>query len=262
MTAPGFLRRFLAMAALALGLTACATVESPIPAQRQAAIRSVAVVPAVGDRVKLDWVGVTVFGNVEDSARVDWRIDERFASAVTAALRERYEVKPLAFDPSILAEELEPGFFGPKEWPHQRLRRLVGPRQAPVDAFVLVTAALPTHGVLRQANAAGKGIGMFGRSRALLEPEVDIYAAYRIEVVDARDFSVIGSAEGGTVWGNTAHLRPGTGRRTHFKRVDASWWADSWADMTDRQRTQFREVAYRLIDESVGPTLAAAGLLP
>jgi hypothetical protein len=62
------------------------------------AVRKIGVVSAIGDKLYLRKIGLTVFGNEAEEMTIDsWRIDDLMVAKVRAALAGRFEVRPVTY---------------------------------------------------------------------------------------------------------------------------------------------------------------------
>ncbi len=96
------MRRILLCLAVALAIAGCAT--PTVPTDRLKAIKSVAVISALGDDIKVEHLGLTVFTNSLTSVRVDWGLDAHMTQRLQGLLASRYEVRQLDYDPVPLLD--------------------------------------------------------------------------------------------------------------------------------------------------------------
>lgn len=129
---PVFLRRLLLLAVAALA--GCVTTASRLSNPEQ--YRSVIAIAAMPNSLPVNYIGLTVFNNRREIARVDWGLTDLALKELTGQLGRRYQVAPLPIDPMVLTGKHRDGasyddLSGP-------VRNIVGALSA--DIVVLIDA--------------------------------------------------------------------------------------------------------------------------
>lgn len=131
-----FVTRRLALFGLVLGLTGCVTTTPQPVVSNPGQYRSVIAMAALPNSVPVTYIGLTVFNNTREIARVDWGLSDVALRQLTVQLGRRYDVTPLPVDPMALTG-LNTGGGSYTAMP-DAVRRVVGDRSA--DLVVLVDA--------------------------------------------------------------------------------------------------------------------------
>lgn len=153
----------LGLMAVAFGCHAQLFSRSKIDPERMAKIKTVACISLIGDRLRMAYLGTTVFHNKETDHPVpEWRIDDRALELTEAALeRGGYKVVRPHYDAAALRRVLDEKF---------RLldvTRIEGDLRAidaaePVDVL-LVLARLAGEPPYPMSGVSLQGFGLFGR---------------------------------------------------------------------------------------------------
>lgn len=179
-------------AALALLLcSACTAIGTAQPKLHD--FKTVGIVSAIGDTLTLTSAGLTGFKNEEQALSIEpWGLDNIVISRITASLTRHYQVQPVTYERTAFAAAYKRDNPLPvanllRENPIKDLvRKQVSPQG--LDAYVVVTKATSAFGT-RGRKVAGIGLIKYTE---LLASYVELYALYRISIIDGHDFKMIG----------------------------------------------------------------------
>lgn len=146
----------------------------------------IGVLPALGDRLVIQKVGITVFGNERTEVPVDWGFDDLVVAHVRAAAAPGTAVRRISFAKDAFVGHLRSGgLFGSARTDlNDTLRRVVA--GSGCERYVLVTnLAAPFIG-----NQSVDGIGIVKQGAGFLG-HTYVFAAIYVWVVDGRSFNVI-----------------------------------------------------------------------
>lgn len=189
--------RRLAERAVSLGLLLCSacTAVGTTPPKLQD-FKTVGIISAVGDTLTLTSAGLTGFKSEEQSfAIAPWGVDDFIVSRTGALLTRHYQVQPVVYERAVFAAAFKRDnpmavvnlINRLRENPIKDLvRKQVTPQG--LDAYVVITKASSAYGT-RGRKVAGLGIIKYAE---LLSSYVQVYALYKISVIDGHDFKVIG----------------------------------------------------------------------
>lgn len=165
---------------LLLLMCGCVT---PVPPEKAAGIRVIGVASGCGRSVTRESYAFVVFGDEITTGDIsDWRLDDRAADTVAAAVRPRLELRPIDVDFAAL-EEWDASSFRLTPLP-DTLKRAIHPPAEPVHAYLLVTKGVVG---ARPQRRHGMGVwSVFGLQRA--------HAVCQLRLLDPRTFETI--AEG------------------------------------------------------------------
>lgn len=168
-------------AALAAMLILCTA-----DARERPPIKTIGIVSDVGDKVRLQHIGFTVFTNsVAESDIPEWKLDAFITAEIEGALKARYELRPVTFAKGSIAPDLTPKLFDSPS-PEDNVRADAKPADGrPIDAYVVVWPS--TRGVI-PTNQTVQGVGLLTQSDYAW-----IYAAVRVSLIDAGTFEEIDS---------------------------------------------------------------------
>lgn len=240
--------RWTMLAALAVVLSACASMPATVPHDLQAKIKRVGVVSLVENEmhayfkvgpVLRERVGATVRESYLGPAVLGrWLLNRRLAAATGKALGPRYV--PLRYD---LAKLTTKAFKSDPEHMNldaikQDLRRIANGR---VDTIIIVTTTGSTTRVVGR-RVWLRGYGFYRQSVQPGAPTVD-YAAVRLTVVDAKTMEPLAD-------------------RSAFasRRLPTSLWDINVTTITPKQSKALREHVGSLLEQTVGRLVQAMGL--
>lgn len=212
-------------------------------------IKTVGVVSDVGDKIRLQHIGVMVFGNELTVIDVpEWAIDAHVTSTIEAALKERYERRAVDFPRGGIAPDLGglALFGGPS--PEDNMREKAKPADGqPIDAYVVVW---PFRRGVYPTNQFVEGIGLLTqRSRARM------YVALMVTLLDGKTFDEIDAC--------AVKVRPAS-----FGEPDASYmneandlFTESYEALTAEQRQKLEQRLKAMLNDGVAYCLRDLKLL-
>lgn len=213
-------------------------------------VRNVAVVSGIGDTVVLyhaePSVPVTVYvSDVRMLVIPDFSIDARIERLITSALAPRF---------NIVRTRPEGASIDFGEWDARAIGEKIRgfPQRDDVDAYVI--ACRDERAIESGAFLTFSGLGLYNRE-SLFREITDVFAAYRIVMMDARTGEVIVGREAGIETGPFDSALP-------RKRVDNSRWPGDDTPLPPDQVPILRDDLYQLIDASVPWTLKELKLAP
>lgn len=229
------LRQLASIVLCSVGLSMFFPAASASEASRLDGIRTIGVVPRLGDVLHIEETGFTVFDRLNDTVNIrDWHIAEAIQADITANLRGRFElVSPaLAALPDCTdAESCAVSLT------HTSL----------ADAYVVAFPATST-GLSQRDEWSGIGVfhvpGPFSRFKSI------VHVMYRLALLDGKTRQVIRSVEGrlpDTVFGGE-HAKP-------IKELDASTWPGDASHLTGAQREALRAAVTDLLHQSIPYTI-------
>jgi len=225
----------------AFALSASGPYRTQLSAQDLRHIRTVAVISAVGSSFafehvrnrELEWLGPPDSHFLEIS---DWELDPLITNEVTAALKPRFAIKPVAFESADFSS-----------WNIWLLKRAaLGLNGDPdIDAYVFILRD-------RQSDAIGfsihalDGLGLYRNDSAA---GVTVYACYRLVVVNAYTGETIASRRG---------LLSNGAAPTISAKPDL--WPHTQNDLTEAQRRTILADEKNLIEATLLRTLKEMNL--
>jgi hypothetical protein len=147
----------------------------------------IGVLPALGDRLVVQKVGVTVFGNERTEVPVDWGFDDLVVARVRAATAAGSAVRRISFTKDAFTGHLRTGgllFGSARTELNDTVRRVVA--GAGCERYVLVTnSAAQFFG-----NQSVDGIGIVNQGASFLT-HTYVFAAIYVWILDGQSFEVI-----------------------------------------------------------------------
>jgi len=243
------MRRFLALLAVALLISGCAT--QAVPPDKLGRIKSVAVVTAIGDEIQHIHWGATVFNNTWTKARVDWNLDDHVRQQLVKLLSPHYELRPINYDVTPLLDATErtaPLSVGSRL--DEAMKRAL-PRDR-ADVLVVVSRYF-THTKIGVADKFG--FYTAGGFRNVIEGYV--FTFYRVFVLDGRTLETIADDDA-RIPGPLFQFFAGyPGKKFDHRRL-----VKPIAEMSSAEFTGFRPLFTDLLDESLPHTLQRMKLIP
>jgi hypothetical protein len=237
--------RFLLLILLLLAAVAARVSVAPAAP----ALPKLGIVSAIGDKLYLRKVGITVFGNESSEMAVDsWRLDDVMTGKIRAALAGRFDVRPVTYQRAPFSALAEREELFPRERRPELVRAGVSP--AGLDAYLVITKSTLKYS---QTNQILFGLGIVERS-SLLEPGYHVYANYALGLVDGHTWEVTANTAG-----NLPNHLVTAGMRGVIREVDKSFWPAS-PDPAANQR--LKGALVDLIDKSVSEPLERMRLVP
>jgi hypothetical protein len=238
------IRRRTGAVVLALALAASASSARDLPP-----IKTVGVVSDVGDKIRIQHIGVMVFSNKLTVVDVpEWAIDAHVTSAIETWLKERYALRPVDFPRGGIAPDLGgfAVFTGPS--PEDNMRAKARPANGePIDAYIVVW---PHRRDVYPTNQQVEGLGLLTqRSRARM------YIAFMVTLLDGKTFDEIDDCG--------VRVRP-----TSFGEPDASYmneanelFAESYEAMTPEQKHKLEQGLKAMVNDGIAYCLRDLKLL-
>jgi hypothetical protein len=240
-------------------VTACADRAKIL--DKFASYKSIGVISAVGGEITTVYKSGVSFTHSEKviASRTDksWRIDEFVTEIVADQLKDRFDVKPVAYLRDVFAAHYPldtidfPNDLAPPLGP---LIQTVITAQ-PLDAYLVIR---PGWGELGSCTYGAYtncfhyfGLGLRRQFVILRSDKVQVYADFLVSVVDARTGEVFGTRE---VLGTTRVS-------DNSMDVDETWWADSFDQMTPQQRLQLQDAFKRILADALPKALRNIGII-
>lgn len=238
--------------AVAVAVAGCATTQ--VAPEKAAAIKTIGLVSALGDEVRLQHVGLTVFSNDLHSTKLDWQLDRHVLDRLAQHIGTRYQVRPVSYDKAPLLKA------STKEWIHTDRPTLAEALRATVpagvvDAFVVV---VPTYmgDTAYGTNQHVYGVGAYTRGVFSERSRANAFAAYRIALIDGKTFTSLA---------DTAALIPSTGRwigeDVPFRPIPSAGLKNRLDDMRREDLATLRDAVVGLLDASIPYTLKKMKLI-
>jgi hypothetical protein len=238
------IRFVLLLALLAAGVAATLRAVPAAPA-----LPKIGIVSAIGDKLYLRKIGLTVFGNgAEEMATDSWHLDDLMVAKVRAALSGRFDARPVSYQRTAFSALAEGNEVFPRERRPELVRTGVSPQG--LDGYLVILKSKSKYG---QTNQTLLGLGVLEAGTKLFGEQVYAYANYALGMVDGRSWAVSEEAK--------AFLPPRSLSEVGgiSRRVDKSLWPTS-ADATANQR--LKGVLAELIDQSLPCALQRMRLTP
>ncbi|MGH6979933.1 MAG: hypothetical protein ACREFC_01885, partial [Stellaceae bacterium] len=215
-------------------------------------IKTIGIVSGAGSY--FHFYGVSVVGSMisplfaplfDDKNQIDirsWRLDDYIAEQAGNLLRGHYDIRPVTYDWKVFAEA----------WNDEQLSNLARKQFAGqnLDAYVVVA---PVATALGLSTRTIGGFGLMENGNGLAGYEDQLYALYKITVVDGHSFAILGSY--GATTGDD-------GIRVHGpnKYVDHQLYKDFTTGGFAAHRPEIDADLRSLISSSLPLTLKAVGL--
>ena len=257
---PAGMRRLLLVCLLLFGTLPACTVQ-PVPAQKLADVKTIAVVSALGDEITFQHVGFTVFTNDRQTSHVDWKLDDFATQEIAAMLAGRFEVRTVNYDRAKFREHSDQGLWG--EWASSNALLKQTAKSGEVDAYCIVRTRNWPDAIAR-SNQEISGIGLYSRGGLFASGLiVASYASYQIEIIDGRTFATIAAVPGtlprpAPVGIPFSSLGPSIDTLP-FKDSTVPWAARLEA-MPHEQQEQLHQALLKLLDDSLRYTLTKMAL--
>ena len=218
-------------------LLLCGCAPTTVAPEQMHAIRRVAVISAIGDKFTVKKIGITVFGNDEKDFAIDaWGIDAFVVNKVRSVLAGRFEVRPVAYQPSALA----------KDATAVNIVESVRAQSAPadIDAYVVVTKDSSPFGT---SNQSLSGLGIVQNSG--LVGAVNLYALYSMTVVDGHNLSVAARSQAFPVGQMLLSMKS---IRGPSRELDESWIPTT---LDASQNIRLKNAVVELLDRNLPGTI-------
>jgi hypothetical protein len=253
--------RMAATGMLASMLASCAT---PLKPEVAASIRTIGVISACGSTLALKHVGTIRFTNSDESAAIpEWGIDSVIVDGIRAALRERYDVRQVNYDPTAFGRDRIGGSSG-ATFISAAVRNHAKPADgaSAYDAYVVVWPA-ERNDTIGNTSEQLPGIGVYDRNFLGIETTA-LYSSCWVTVVDGRSFKTLaeeylrltsleGSEALSRILFNGAAQPSST--QPYFQIVDRTYWAEKFSDLTPAQKINIQAGLKQLVQSEIPATL-------
>jgi hypothetical protein len=179
----GTMTRFFAFCLLLLLGTFGAGLAAP---PKPSGLPKLGIISAIGDKLYLRKVGLTVFENDAQEMAIDsWRLDDLMAAKVRAALTGRFDVRPVTYQRAPFASLAERNEIFAQEHRPELVRTGVSPQG--LDGYLVITKIRSQYS---QTNQTLLGFGVIEGGTKLFGTQLYAYANYALAMVDGRSFSI------------------------------------------------------------------------
>jgi hypothetical protein len=207
------------------------------------------IVSAIGDKLYLRKVGVTVFGNEAEEMAVDsWRLDDLMIAKVRAVLSGRFDVRPVTYQRAPFASLAERNEIFAREHRPELVRTAVSPQG--LDGYLVITKSQSQYG---NTNQTLLGLGVVEGGSKLFGTQLYAYANYALGMVDGHNWTISEQAVPFLPPRSASEIGGISGR------VDKSLWPAS-PDAAANQR--LKAALAELIDRSLPCGLQRMRLIP
>ncbi len=214
-------------------------------------IKSAVIVTSYTDTVHLKFLpffAFTAFETTNDQfVKVDWGVDSHVRTRLAERLTGKCEVKTINYNPADLARTDK---AEPMSRIVERLKRVVPAGQADIIIFV-DSSSVPFDKLNREEKKiANLGIGLVGGYNPTGKDGRIVHAFVRgfVFVLDGRTFETI-AYRAGTI------SRSGHDVPPPIERLPFTYRGGGWAELGEEQRTQLRDIIFRMLDNLVTFTL-------
>ena len=259
------MKKIIAALGLLLTLAACASNSyvAPVAADRKATIKTIGVASIVGDKMYFTRIGITIFDTERTSGDTSaWGIDEGVTQALTARLKDRYSIVPIAIDRTAAINfEANKGMAA-----QEVVYNAITPPATPVDAY-LVLVPTESRDFISNSRFTLDGLGIF-RSPGF---GIQVYAACDLYLIDAKTKALIGGGQLGFAIDNVSavdFLKPynlGAAMRgaelAHRRVEDKLAQAKDWPAFTPEQLDKVKAGIMSLLNDSLDYPLKGIGLV-
>lgn|GEM_PF-5119749 len=253
--------KYIALLAACLSLSACAT--DRLDATQLAGFKKVAVISVAAEQLTLTEVALTAFGNDQSEGDIAaWGLDRHISDLLTSRLQLRYQVVPVRYRPGDFTDDKISRSLGGgiDYWAPlgDVIRSHVAsqPGAADIDAYIV---AVRTMSPVEDTNQYAVGFGVT-RRYAIIEHRHYLHAFYDLVIVDGHSFKPLRDI---TAYDESPSLfAPNPTAYFPIEKVDASYWADSFAELSPTQRDKIHQGLLKLVDDGLPGYLKRGGLLP
>jgi hypothetical protein len=211
--------------------------------------KCIGVISAIGDTLFLRKIGMTVFGNEENSAPVDsWHIDDFVADKISAYLSKSWSVKRINYPKGALAslDGQHSLFYNASEDLRGILQRVTSSSKC--NYYVLVGK---TGSGLGNTNQSIYGLGIVETSSLIMGTHDFAHALFAINIYDGQNFKELGHRGAATQpWSLLGDLQ-GPGIHGPYREVEHSFWPQAAAV----QDLKLRDAIRSLIDQALDKTM-------
>jgi hypothetical protein len=214
--------------------------------------KCIGVVSAIGDTLFLRKIGVTVFGNEQNSAPVDsWHIDDVVVSKISAFLSKSWTVRRINYPRGAFAslDGTHPLFYNYNDELQGIVRRVASSTRC--DHYVVVVKGGSNFGT---SNQSIYGLGIV-EATSILGANDYIHALFTIRIYDGQTFAMLSQRGAVTEPWNLLSDFKGPGIRGPYRPVDNSWWPQSNAAESAKLRDGIRSLVEKGLDATMPDVL-------
>lgn len=218
---------------------ACYGLVQPLYAQsgELSGIRTVVVVPRLGNVLHIEETGFTVFDREDDRADISaWHLQDGIRAGVEHALQRSFQIAAPTTSPELA------------DCTDVESCSAALPPTGNADAYVLV---FPIEAQGFSPRDKWTGIGVFHVPGPFSRLKSVIHVLYGVALIDGKTGRVIRHVDGrlpeATFWGE--HEQP-------IRELDASTWPGDAAHLTEPQREALRTAVVDLLNQSIPYTMS------
>jgi hypothetical protein len=210
--------------------------------------KCIGVVSAIGDTLFLRKVGITIFGNEQNTAPVDsWHIDDVVFGKISAYLSKSWTVRRINYPRGAFAslDEQHPIFYNYDNDLQGIVRRVTSSTKC--DHYVVVVKGSSNVGT---SNQSIYGLGIL-ETTSIMGVNDFVHALFTIKIYDGQTFAILGQ-RGAYIekWSLLSDFT-GPGIGGPVRAVDRSWWPQSDA----AQSTMLRDAIRSLVEQALDVTM-------
>jgi hypothetical protein len=232
------LNRFYRLSAVMAATLLCFNVGQADSADEFAKIHTVGVISGFENTMTFKKIGVMVFGNSEEKISIaDWNINATVSDDISAALRNKFIVKPVANDAATFTEESKDF----RNWKQKRFVSL--PENNAIDAYIMILPSGEMDPLGSSLNI--EGLGFLNHERIFGSPKLALYAIYKVYIVDAKTGARIdyGSAR--------VHDSAFLSSASPYAPMEESAWPASVAQLSTEEKIKLKDQLIALIQKSL-----------
>lgn len=212
---------------------------------------SACLMVAVGHKLQVRKIGITVFGNSSDDIAVNWGLDEMVAGRISATLGKHFTVRRVPYPKTHLA-----AFENPNRAMFDRTDNVQDAVRAAAASSKCTVYVSAQRGSAQVANTNQRltGLGVLRYGNDLIN-RVMIYGVFTVSMFDGKTFERMKTtaASNGKAFLEEAFL--GEGIHGAYRRVEKEMWRDP--PQTFAQDAKVREAIRSLAAQGAGHAAAA-----
>jgi len=210
--------------------------------------KCIGVISTIGDTLFLRKVGITIFGNEQNTAPVDsWHIDDVVFGKISTYLSKSWTVRRINYPRGAFAslDGQHPLFYNYNDDLQGIVRRVASSTRC--DHYVVVVKGSSQVGT---SNKSVYGLGIV-ETTSIMGVNDFVHALFTIKIYDGQTFAILGQ-RGARIekWSLVSDFTgPPIGGPVHA--VDRSWWPQSDA----AQSTKLRDAIRSLVEQALDATM-------
>lgn len=216
--------------------------------------KCIGVISAIGDTLFLRKVGITIFGNEQNTAPVEsWHIDDVVFGKISTYLSKSWTVRRINYPKGAFAslDGQHPLFYNYNDDLQGIVRRLASSTRC--DHYVVVVKGSSQVGT---NNQSVYGLGIV-ETTSIMGVDDFVHALFTIKIYDGQTFAILGQ-RGARIekWSLVSDFTgPPIGGPVHA--VDRSWWPQSDAAQSTKLRDAIRSLVEQALDATMPEILRA-----